>query len=462
MRLSRKIDLKLRLALRVAAIAAFCFVAAFFYLLFDSERAARARLSAAAEVVARDLALQLAQAHWVKPARDDFPDLQRIATPLMAPGLCIAYRDEQDEARQSLCGGRTPGEAPEAFGWLYRSLFDPGAEARRPIAFEGRTMGAAAASYDPRSRIEQVWREASRFLGLMAATLLALCLLVYAALARALRPTRAISRALEKLAADDLSARLPAFDLAELTEVGTVFNAFAAKLETTLAERRELTRRLIAVQEEERRRLARDLHDEFGQCLAAIGANAASLAQTAREDCPALVPECETIARTSANMMGALRGALSQLRPPDLDELGLAAGLERLVAGWRRRGGAQFIFAATGDFDGLPPFLSGNLYRIAQEALTNAAKHADAATITLSLARRPGSGADEIELTVSDDGKASPASLEPGEGLGLVGIRERVAALGGQMDYEARHPTGLILRVAVPAPQAQSETEGMR
>ena len=454
-----KIDLKFRLALRVAAISAFCLVAALAFLLFDHDRAAQARLSAVADVVARDLTLQLAQSHWFKPARDDFPDLQRIA-PLISPGLCISYRDEGGDVRQSLCGGATSREpsAPAAFAWLYGRLFDPGAEIRRPVIFEGRRMGAATAAYDPASQIAQSWRETSRFLALMAATLSVLCVLVYATLARALRPTRLIRNGLERLAANDLAARLPPFDLAELSAIRTVFNGLVMRSSSSLeaqwiAERRALTRKLIAVRDEERLQLARDLHDEFGQCLAAISAVAASMEQTARVEYPALVPECASIARTAAQMMTNLRSALTRLRPPELDEMGLAASLDHLVAGWRRNGGpTRFTFDADGDFGGLPPFLCANLYRVAQEAITNAAKHADAANVELRLAWRQGEGGrSELELTVADDGAAGAEDLAAGQGLGLVGMRERVAALDGRLAFETRNPLGLILRVSIPA-----------
>lgn len=454
MPLLTKLDLKLRLALRVAALSAFCLVAAFAFLIFDSDRSARARLRAVAEVVAKDLTLQLAQAHWVKPARDALPDLQRIAASVMSPGLCISYRDEADKVRQRFCSGSASQEAPAPFDWLYRRLFDPGAEILQPISFEGRPMGAAAAAFEPSSQIAEVWRETSRFLALMSVALSGLCLLVYAALARALRPTRLIQTGLERLAAGDLSTRLPSFDLAELSAIRTVFNGLAEKLETTLAERRELTRRLIAVQDDERRRLARDLHDEFGQCLAAIGAVAASIGQTARAECPALVTESESIARTTAHMMESLRSALTRLRPPELDEIGLTASLGRLVAGWNRRGGVtRFAFAATEGLDELPPFLCANLYRIAQEAVTNAAKHAGARNVELRLAWRKTEGAaTALEMSVMDDGRADLDSLSAGPGLGLVGMRERVAALDGRLAFEPRAPTGLILRVSIPAP----------
>ncbi|WP_296712009.1 histidine kinase [Rhodoblastus sp.] len=454
MPLLTKIDLKLRLALRVAALSAFCLVAAFAFLLFDGDRTARAQLRAVAEVVAKDLTLQLGQAHWVRPARDAFPDLQRIAASVMSPGLCISYRDEAGEVRQSFCGGSASQKAPAPFDWLCRRLFDPGAEISQPISFEGRPMGAAGAAFEPSSQIAAMWRETTRFLALMAATMSVLCLLVYAALARALRPTRMIQTGLERLAAGDLAARLPAFDLAELSAIRAVFNGLAEKLETTLAERRELTRRLIVVQDEERRRLARDLHDEFGQCLAAIGAVAASIGQTARAECPALVPESDSIARTTAHMMESLRSALTRLRPPELDEIGLTASLDRLVAGWNRRGGAtRFAFVATESLDELPPFLCANLYRVAQEAMTNAAKHAGARNVELRLAwRQTEGGATALEMSVTDDGGADLDSLSAGPGLGLVGIRERVAALDGRLTFEPGAPTGLILRVSIPAP----------
>ncbi len=200
-----------------------------------------------------------------------FPDLQRIAPALMAPGLCIAYRTQSGEILQRMCGGPAPGDAaaPRLFADLYQRLFGAGRESARPVVFGAEAHGEAVASIDRQSLVGQSWRETSRLLAVMAVAFLALCVLVYAALADALRPTRAIRAGLERLAAGDLSARLPPFDLAELSAVGDVFNHLAGSLETTLAERNALTQRLIAVQDEERRHLARELHDEFGQCLAA-------------------------------------------------------------------------------------------------------------------------------------------------------------------------------------------------
>ena len=381
------IDLKLRLALRVAALAAVCFIAVAAYALFDSDRVAKAKASRIAEIVARDLSLQQSQAQWLSVSITATPDLQRIAA-LMDPGLCIAYRDNAGAFRQGVCSGALADEmaAPEIFAVLYRAIFRPGQPVSMPVLVAGSARGMAVATFDPATQIGQSWREASRLLAIMAFALAGLCVAVYAVLARALRPTRAIGAGLNQLAANDLSARLPRFDLAELSVISGVFNTLAERLQTTLAERNALTRKLIEVQDEERRHLARELHDEFGQSLSAIAAQAAAAAHTAERECPPLYEECRGISRTTAHMMETLRGALVRLRPPDVEELGLTLSLESLVASWNgfEKGRTRFEIAVIGEADDLPPGVSASLYRIAQEAITNAAKHAHARHVQLA------------------------------------------------------------------------------
>ena len=381
------IDLKLRLALRVAALAAICFIAVAAYALFDSDRVAKAKASRIAEIVARDLSLQQSQAQWLSVSINATPDLQGIAA-LMEPGLCIAYRDNAGAFRQGVCSGALADDiaAPEIFAVLYRAIFRPGEPISMPVLVAGSARGMAVATFDPATQIGQSWREASRLLSIMAFALAGLCVAVYAALARALRPTRAIGAGLNQLAANDLSARLPRFDLAELSVISGVFNTLAERLQTTLAERNALTRKLIEVQDEERRHLARELHDEFGQSLSAIAAQAAAAAHTAERECPPLYEECRGISRTTAHMMETLRGALVRLRPPDVEELGLTLSLESLVASWNgfEKGRTRFEIAVIGEADDLPPGVSASLYRIAQEAITNAAKHAHARRVQLA------------------------------------------------------------------------------
>jgi len=443
-----KSDLKVRLTLRIATIAALCFAAGAAYLLIDADRAARVRLDRAAALAANSLELQQSKLEWIRVLITPFPDLQNAAAVVMEPGLCLAYRPTGGDLLQRICGGTEAGPAgiPAAFAALYRSLFGPAWEVTRPVRVHGKVIGETVVTLDGAMIVAKVWHALAPLLAVMLATLLLLCVLVYAALSRALRPTRLIRAGLERIAANDLSARLPPFDLAELSAVRTVFNSLAEDLERTVAERNALTHRLISVQDEERKRLARELHDEFGQNLTAIRALAASAGQTA---------ECDSIARISTTMMESLRGTLFRLRPPDVEELGLAASLEGLVSGWngRSRGGPRFEIALEGTLGRLPLAIGADLYRIAQEAITNAAKHAHATQVVLRLEMTE----TDIVLSVADDGPAQDEAARPG--MGLLGMRERVAILGGRLSVISG-VSGTVLRATIPvAPEVAAESQ---
>ena len=443
-----RFDLKVRLTLRVAAISAACFAAISAYFLITTDRAAHARIDGIAAIVAKTLELQQGKVLWTASPRSDFPNLDPVSAYVMTPGLCLAFRGPGGDMLQRFCSGAPVAEdpPPQIFTAFYRGLFDPGREAARPVILRGTKLGDAVVSVDPAVQTAEAWHEAGRLMLALTIALPLLCVLVYAALARALRPTRMIRSGLEQIAAGDLTARLPPFDLAELSAVRDVFNHLAESLDTALAERAELTRKLIALQDEERRHLARELHDEFGQSLAAIRALASSARQTAAQDCPSLLGECDGIARTATGMMETLRGALFRLRPPDVEELGLVASLEGLVAGWngRSRGETRYTIRFDGTFETLPATISANIYRIVQEALTNAAKHAGATRVNLELAMH----ADEIALAIDDDGRSHDPAAK--SGMGLLGMRERVAALRGRLSFEAGPNGGSALRVVIP------------
>jgi len=449
-----RFDLKVRLTLRVAAVSAACFAAISAYFLVTADSAAHARIDGIAAIVAKTLELQQGKIQWVASPRSDFPNLDPVSAHVMTPGLCLGFRSASGDMLQRFCSG-APAPAsppPQAFAAFYRSLFDPGREAARPVIVRGTKLGETVVSVDPAVQTAEAWHEAGRLMIALAIALPLLCALVYAALARALRPTRMIGNGLERIAAGDLTTRLPPFDLAELSAIRDVFNHLAESLDTALAERNELTRKLIALQDEERRHLARELHDEFGQSLAAIRALAASARQTAAQDCPDLLGECDSIARTATGMMETLRGALFRLRPPDVDELGLVASLEGLVSGWngRSRGQTRFDISFEGAFESVPASVSANLYRIVQEALTNAAKHADATKVSLRLTMAE----SEIALAIEDDGRPNEAAVK--SGMGLLGMRERVAALRGRLSFETG-PHGSALRVVIPLAAADGQ-----
>jgi signal transduction histidine kinase len=147
-------------------------------------------------------------------------------------------------------------------------------------------------------------------------------------------------------------------------------------------------------------------------------------------------------------MMETLRGALVRLRPPDVEELGLTLSLESLVASWNgfEKGRTQFDIAIIGKVDDLPPSVCASLYRIAQEAITNAAKHAHARCVQLRLEAGP----TDIILSVEDDGEATGGSGATRAGMGLLGMQERVVSLGGTLRFERPMAGGARLVATIP------------
>jgi signal transduction histidine kinase len=253
---------------------------------------------------------------------------------------------------------------------------------------------------------------------------------------------------LARLEEDTPGARLAQSGSREFDRIGESFNRLAESLERRTAERDALTRRLIDFQEEERRHLARELHDEFGQCLVAVGALAASIAHSADDSCPGIATEAGRIQQLVEPMMHSLRALLLRLRPPGIEEFGLESCLRNLVADWNGRSRTRFVIDVSGNLAGLSEPAAVSLFRVVQECLTNAVKHAAATCVWVRLER--GAPHPGINLTVEDDGQSLPGSAPAGSGLGLSGMRERVAALGGRFEAGVRRPHGFSVQAWIP------------
>ena len=208
--------------------------------------------------------------------------------------------------------------------------------------------------------------------------------------------------------------------------------------------------------------MARELHDELAQSLSAMSAIAASIKATAEAECPALVPEAGNLAQTSMSLMRSLRTTLQTLRPPEIDDFGLAASLSDLARDQERRAGGKLkiALAIDGDLQGLPPTSASHVYRIVQEGLTNIGKHANASLARIDLGLRPEPREQAtcrrwLELTIEDDGcgaadSRNGAAGAEGDGFGLIGMRERVMALGGQLDVIDLEGRGFKLHAMIP------------
>jgi two-component system sensor histidine kinase UhpB len=233
--------------------------------------------------------------------------------------------------------------------------------------------------------------------------------------------------------------------------------------EHLLTDNRRLASQAIEAQEAERRRLARELHDELGQYLNAIALDAARIRDLSMTGDPEIHRASLAVMHSASFVYRQIGGMIRQLRPIGLDELGLPSALEHCVEGWRERlPDASFKLTIDGDFDGLTDALNITLYRFVQEALTNVSKFARAANVEIYLVRAPADGArsGEIVVTVADDGPGVDLS-KPRDGLGLIGMRERVEALGGEFHVASEPGNGLLLCARMPSHVARIEPGGL-
>ena len=220
------------------------------------------------------------------------------------------------------------------------------------------------------------------------------------------------------------------------------------------AEVQALVRRVISIQEEERGRVARDIHDQLGQQMTALRMNLELLAAPAGHD-DALAAQVARALQLAEEVDRSVDFLTWDLRPAQLDHLGLAAALSNLAKGWSERFGIAAEFdALNAESLRLPRETESNLYRIAQEALHNVVKHAQAGHVAISLQRQKG----DVVLVIEDDGCgfdiAETSERIGGGRFGLVSMRERAALIGGTIDIETRPGDGTVIVVRAPITEA--------
>ena len=219
------------------------------------------------------------------------------------------------------------------------------------------------------------------------------------------------------------------------------------ELAETLTENRLLSQKYLLVQEEERRNLAREMHDELGQCLNAIKLDAVSICGLSKGMQPEIERSAVSIVEIANHVYDVVRSMMQRLRPAALDALGLRDAVGDLVDQWRRRNPSVICgFEAEGDLSGLGELTNITVYRLVQECLTNVAKHSGATHVYIGAAR---TGASEVRVTVRDNGCGMDLHAKR-SGLGLVGLRERVEALQGRVELTGALGTGVHVTAWLP------------
>ncbi|MGA8709099.1 MAG: ATP-binding protein, partial [Steroidobacteraceae bacterium] len=339
-------------------------------------------------------------------------------------------------------GERRPS-APGWFVWLVRASTLPMEPSRRDVVFNGVTIGQLVIQPDPTYEIDEIWGTSAGLLLLLFVFCVLVNALVWWAVSHALRPVGYILGALGDIERGQLDARLPAFGLAEMSRISVGFNHMAETLERSVAENHSLTRRLMQMQEEEREYLARELHDEIGQCVTAIHADAVAIRNRGGA---AVHDSVQSIVEAIGRIKQMVRSILKRLHPGALEGLGLAAALRELSGAFRQRHPqVNCTLTVVPEVGGLQGELGITLYRIVQECLTNISRHADARNVLISVTCE----LQRIELAVTDDGHGFDPDAA-GTGFGLLGIRERVKGLGGTCRIDSGRGRGTTVIAQLP------------
>jgi two-component system, NarL family, sensor histidine kinase UhpB len=276
----------------------------------------------------------------------------------------------------------------------------------------------------------------------------------------AFRPLVALEKVAEAVRGGDLTARaapLPPGD-PEVSHLAMVFNQTLDQLERDQAQLRSVASQVIAAQEEERKRVSRELHDDTAQVLFAQLLRVTALKGS---DHPEVQHLSEQLEQMTADALEGVRRLALELRPPALDDLGLPAALADLAQRFGEQLDIPVELEARGVRGRLPEEVELVLYRVAQEALTNAAKHAAASRIAIDLERT----ANDVTLSVQDDGHGFDARIPTrpgGPGLGLFGMAERVALVGGRFAIWSRLDGGTEVYAFIPSTPTDEPASGAR
>jgi two-component system sensor histidine kinase UhpB len=321
--------------------------------------------------------------------------------------------------------------------------------------------GRLVISADASRAILDGWDEAMQ---LLIAGSIALVIgngLVFWLVGREIRPFSTIVRGLEQMRAGDYHTRLPTLPGEEAGSMAQAFNRMAQAIEenmnarqealearSNLEENRELTQFIQSRLEEERRDIARELHDEMGQAVTAIKSMGLSIARRDAQCDPRSAEAAQLIVDTANHLYDVMHSIIPRLRPLALDNLGLQDALEDLVSEWRRHHpDIQFELWLHGLPESPGDSFKLAAYRIVQEAVTNALKHAHAGSIRISLTGNERT----LAIAVEDDGRGLEDGWSAKRGHhGVRGMRERAQALGGELELYPRDGGGTRVCARLP------------
>jgi signal transduction histidine kinase len=456
---SDRMRLVLQLVARLFVVVILCLGAATVWATIDAHRSVDRATAASAERVS--VALEalywrelLLRSNRMREQLLPVPEWRTIETMgLISPGICVRF-EPAGAFEKPLCGqskgiGQSP---PRWFTATVQTLLGDHAAVIRPISARAASAGNVSAAADPNAAIALAWQHILDNIHVVLLMAVAIALLASLAIAHTLAPAQQIVAALQRMARGQYRTSLPRFRSMELAMIGQAVGNLGDRLAQSMEERAALTRRLLEIRGDERRALARELHDEFGQNLTAILAFASTIEATSAQekDNSEVAQDARMISQATHRIIACLRDTLNRLRHPPAEELGLEACLVDLVDSWRSRNSTQptIQLDLKGDLADVRGAVAATAYRVAQECLTNSLRHSSARVIVLRIERRTGAE-NALLVHVEDDGGGDASKLARFPGFGLTGIRERVAALGGSLSI-ADANRGVSVAATIP------------
>ena len=455
--------LVLQLIARLLIIVVLCLGAATVWATLDAYRSVDRATAASAERVSQALEALYWRELLLRSSRTGdhlvpVPEWRTIETmKLISPGVCVQF-EPRAAFERPLCGqSKGIGKAaPLWFAATVETLLGNHAAVAHPISARTNTAGTVSAAADPDAAIRLAWAHILDNIDVALLMAVAIGLLASLAIAHTLAPARSIVVALQRMAHGHYRTPLPRVRPMELAMIGRAVTDLGERLAQATEQRAVLTQRLLDIRDDERRALARELHDEFGQNLTAILAFASTIEtvsaqeQEQGDDRNGVAEDARMISQATLRIMACLRDALDRLRHPPAEELGLEASLINLVESWRSRNAMlpMVQLDLQGDLADVRGDIATTAYRVAQECLTNALRHSAAREISLRIERRTGDNS-ALLICVEDDGGGDAARVAQSTGFGITGLRERVAAVGGSLSI-VRATRGLSVAATIP------------
>jgi signal transduction histidine kinase len=451
--------LVLQLVARLLLVVVLCLGAATIWATIDAYRSVDRATAASAQRVSQALeALYWRELLLRRDIRREHllpvPEWRTIETmKLISPGICIDFEPRGD-FEKPLCGqSKGIGKpVPLWFAAAVQGVLGSHAVVAEPISVRATTAGIVSAVADSDAALELAWEHILDIINVALLMAIAIAVLASLAIAHTLAPARSIVAALQRMAHGQYRTSLPRFRSMELSMIGQAVCDLGIRLTQATEQRSVLTRRLLEIRSDERRTLARELHDEFGQNLTGILAFASTIEASCvqDQDRTRVAQDARMISQAALRIMACLRDTLDRLRHPPAEELGLEASLVSLVDSWRTldAGRPAIQLELQGDLADVRGIVATTAYRVAQECLTNSLRHGAAREILLRIERRSGKE-NALLICVEDDGGGDAVRVTQSAGFGLTGMRERVAAVGGSLSI-ARASHGLSVAATIP------------